>query len=134
MYTVKITKELNPSNQRIFTLTYSNGTRTYTESFLMTSYVSADNVAQMANERIVQLTLEDANFDAITAGEITPVPAPAPTQAELDAQALLQKRQVLLQAKQDVDLGLITQADYDVQLSSAQPAITNLLKLSAVTL
>lgn len=124
MYTVTISKGLNPSNQRIFTLTYSNGERTYEESFLMSSYVSSDNVAKMASQQIAQLNLEDENFDAIVHGEITPASALTPTQEEIDAEVLNQKRLSLFQAKQDLDLGLITQSSYDNQLAAVQATIS----------
>jgi len=135
MWTVSISTGVNPSNQQIFSLTYTDSKRTVVDSFLLDSYVSADNVAAMADARISQLTLNDGYLASIVPGPITPAPLPVvePTQDQLDQQAYDQQRQDLLQAQQDVSLGLITQDDFDNQLSTVQTIKTNLANKKQVT-
>lgn len=70
MWTVSISKGFNPSNQRIFTLTYTNGKETFEESFLMSSYGNAAQAAAIAYARITELE----NYDSIVEGQITPAP------------------------------------------------------------
>ena len=66
MYTVTLTKDVNQSNQKVFTLTYTNGTNTFEETFLWDSVVACN---AMALNRIKQLEA----YDALTEGAFTPV-------------------------------------------------------------
>ncbi len=60
---------------------------------------------------------------------------PQQTQDQIDAQVFSQKRQALIQAKQDLDIGLIDQTTYDASLaevSALKPVSTDMISDKSV--
>ena len=83
------------------------------------NYNSLSAFKNQARNRLASLNAAEA--DAVTVGVVDlSVPAPTPpTQDQLDQQAYAAKRQAVLAIKQDVDLGLATQADLDKAVADA---------------
>jgi hypothetical protein len=105
-------------------------------------YVNDDGRKETRYERIsdpnsiksiAQNGINELNrIDAITAFLANPplgaldLTSPILTQEEINQNTLTDQRQILIQAKQDLDLGLIDQATYDNQLSSVVAVKTSL--------
>lgn len=73
-------------------------------------------LAGIAQQQINEYQRRDILVDYIAKPPIGESPIPSPvelTQDQLNARAFQQKRQALVQAKQDLDLGLIEQSEFD---------------------
>lgn len=78
-----------------------------------------NSIKKIASDAIKELNRIDSIKEFISSpllGEITLVQS-APTEEELNKQVYSAKRQLLTIAKQDLDLGIIIQEDYDTLLA-----------------
>lgn len=103
-------------------MTYENGVDSPINEIIRTSTPAMIN--QMIKNRVAQLqAVEDYVADAqVGVVDTTPVVVASnvPTQEDLDKQAYLDKRNALLSLKQDVDLGITEQTDFDKALDEVK--------------
>jgi hypothetical protein len=130
MYQITLKKvEADPKNTNVPVLTFEfdNGVRVV-EDIERGLYVD-ESIKNYCREKVKSLEIEDgmAAEQAKIEDFIVNPPLgkidytiPEPTQEELDKQAYDKKRQDLIQAKQDLDLGLIDQTTYDTKLTDVK--------------
>ena len=114
-FTDEIVKE---KRSRVVRVIFTNGKEDLTETFRFS--VKEDDVKV---KKVVVQYLDELNFVFVPiTGDITDVPTEPtpvePTAEELAEQKLQEDRNILEQSKKDVELGLLTQAEYDAKLTA----------------
>jgi hypothetical protein len=128
-----ILKDVQPDKENpnvpILTFVFDNGIQIVED--IERGLYTMDSIVNYCREKINILKTEDAileqqkeinDFMANPPLGVIDTSFPQPTQEELDQEAYQIQREALILAKQDLDLGLITQDDYNILLSSAQEA------------
>ncbi len=118
MYTASVSDKSFAAGVLKVSVVFTNGTDSFNEDIDLTGG-SLDILSQKVANRLNTLNATAALVDTIENG-----PVPAFTPAPIDP--LIAARRALIQAKQDVDLGIIqvTDAAYTDALAAAQSAAT----------
>lgn len=137
-WTVTTDKEKRADGSIVVFLIYTDGTRTIKDALDVQAGVSDDSLAVTAKNRIAWLDAQDASFDAITPGPVTPkdpdpIAIPTPTQDDIDKSTFLADYRTLLQSNKAIGLGLLDVGDKNyVQLVAKIKAEFKLEYLSLI--
>ncbi len=117
----------------VMTVTYTDGqnTQEITDRY---SDPNEQTIKKIISDKINELNRIDAVNALIANPTLGPVDLtpPQPTQEQLDENAYNQQRQQLIQSKQDLDLGLIQQSDYDSLLQDTQTKLNTVKTIKKV--
>ena len=130
MWTAELKNKTITDDVLTFVVEYKNGKDTVSKTYVSNN-PNFDIKVQARNE-IEKLSGVSTKFSSTQLGNIdttkpTPEPTPEPTpptEQELAQQAYQSKKMELMSLKADLDLGLVTQADYDKVLNETKLLLT----------
>jgi len=130
MWTAELKNKTITDDVLTFVVEYKNGKDVVSKTYVSNN-PNFDIKAQARNE-IDKLSRVSTKFSSTKLGNIdttkpTPEPTPEPTPPtaqELAQQAYQSKKMELMSLKADLDLGLVTQADYDKVLNETKLLLT----------
>ncbi len=129
MWTASITKVEQDPTPNVASVTFQYDNDDGRKPIIVVERISdPKTIKQMAFNGVTALTNADDIADLIANPSLGPVDlTPQPTQDQLDQATYQQQRAALIQAKQDLDIGLLTQEDFDSQLSTVQTIKSNIV-------
>jgi hypothetical protein len=123
-YTATLIDQYIDSGQINATVKYSNGSgKATTDSFSVSSYEDLKNQVRPKVAALNLVLSDPLPLGLIDLAAPIPTPPPAPTADQLAQQTYQQKRMDLIQAKQDLGLGIIDQPTYDAKLAEVKALI-----------
>lgn len=113
MWTANAIKETGPNGSRVIAIVYASdsGYAAVREVFEVTEGTTQDFLNQRANERITKLSSQDAAYESLQDGPLSPKASPPPSQDELDKQQYFLDLQILQQLSAAVASGIIAKDD-----------------------
>lgn len=110
MWTANIIKKEFEVNQINITVEFGDGVQKFTEKIGM---VSKTNFEDTIRKRLKDLETLNSVKEEVNVGQIIPPTPPEPTPEEIKKQKYLGKRAELVIAKQDLDMGIISEGDFN---------------------